>query len=108
MQLDKLPMTAQPASYLSLPLAHPSVLSLVRSQKPFAESTIPHTQLAKFSKNVNSAISSRDEEERKLGFELGREIVNQDGEGWVFEDWGKGWVAAGMQLSVGLGQWSAT
>lgn len=94
--------TTSPASLLSLllalPLTHPSVLPLLALQPLSHPSHLPASQLSKYLARINAAVLSRDEAERRTGCGVARELVVQDGEGWVLGGWGRAW--AGCSLGV--------
>ncbi|KAK8846849.1 hypothetical protein IAR55_005937 [Kwoniella newhampshirensis] len=81
---------------ISLPFSHPSFSPLLVSHRPFAyPSHLPQQPLSKLLTRLNTVFLSRDDNtERRSALEIAKEIVEQDQEGWVMTNWGKGWVGA--------------
>ncbi|WVQ74084.1 hypothetical protein IAR50_003668 [Cryptococcus sp. DSM 104548] len=78
----------------SLPLTHPSLLPLLQSHTPLARpSTQSQSQLTKLLNRLNTVLLSRDDSsEKRSACEVAKVMVEQDQEGWVLAEWGKGWV----------------
>ncbi|TYJ56301.1 hypothetical protein B9479_002992 [Cryptococcus floricola] len=78
----------------SLPLTHPSLLPLLQSHTPLARpSTQSQSQLTKLLNRLNTVLLSRDDSsEKRAASEVAKAMVEQDQEGWVLAEWGKGWV----------------
>ncbi|ODN85653.1 hypothetical protein L198_07482 [Cryptococcus wingfieldii CBS 7118] len=78
----------------SLPLAHPSLRPLLQSHTPLARpSTQSQSQLTKLLNRLNTVLLSRDDSsEKRAACEVAKVMVEQDQEGWVLAEWGKGWV----------------
>lgn len=82
----------------SLPLSHPSLLSLVRSQNVFScPSHLPSQPLNKFLNRLNSSLISRDENaERRAAWNVGAAAVQSDEEGYIVLNYGKNWITAAL------------
>ncbi|RSH83829.1 hypothetical protein EHS25_005444 [Saitozyma podzolica] len=106
---DPIPSTSttSPASLLSLllslPLTHPSVLPLLALQPLSQPSHLLASQLNKYLARINTAVLSRNEAERRTGCGVARELVMQDGEGWVLGGWGRAWAGSSLGVLVSPG-----
>ncbi|WVQ84129.1 hypothetical protein IAT38_006276 [Cryptococcus sp. DSM 104549] len=78
----------------SLHFTHPSFLPLLQTHQPLAHpSASSQSQLTKLLNRLNTVILARDDTvEKRAACEIAREMVEQDEEGWVMSNWGKGWV----------------
>ncbi len=87
-----------PLLYLinSLPLSSLSIPGLLSSHKPLVRpSQLTQQPLNKFLNRLNSALLSKHADggaERRAACEIARLVVEQDEEGYVVMQWGKGWV----------------
>jgi hypothetical protein len=76
-----------------LPLSHPSISNLLSLQPLSHPSAISHSTLVKFLNRVNTAVLGRDgEREAKNASAIAESLVNDDKEGWVLSEYGKGWT----------------
>lgn len=96
------PSATTPASTLAiltnLPISHPSFGSLLVAHTPLASSSsLPHQPLNKLLGRINTAILSRESEnDRRIAWNLAREVILQDTEGFALLQFGKGWVTASI------------
>lgn len=78
---------------LPLSLSHPSILALLDLKPLSRPSVVSHSHLTKFVGRVNVAVLGREGEGgSKTGSEVARRLVEDDEEGWVMSEYGKGWV----------------
>jgi hypothetical protein len=78
---------------LPLPLSHPSITNLLSLQPLAHPSSVSHSVIIKFLNRVNAAVLGRDgEREAKNGSLIALKLVEDDQEGWVLSEYGKGWV----------------
>lgn len=84
--------------------ASPSLISLLKSSKPFANpSQLPSGQLLKFLAKLNSAVLSREVgvqawTDKAGAWAVATEVVDQDQEGHVLGAYGKQWVSTLVPL----------
>ena len=96
---------------LPLSLSHPSILALLEVKPLSRPSVVSHSHLTKFVGRVNAAVLGREGEGgSKVGSGIARKLVEDDEEGWVMSEYGKGWVtvcltelAVSLTLARGLG-----
>ncbi|KAK4684195.1 hypothetical protein P7C73_g6003, partial [Tremellales sp. Uapishka_1] len=81
---------------LTLPVSSPALLTLLQTHKPLSSpSHLPIQTLTKFLNRINAAILNREDvESRKSACEVGRLILDMDGEGWALMSYGKGWIGS--------------
>jgi len=89
----------------TLPLTYDSIPSILASHKPISSpSHLPSQTLHRLLGRVNSAVLSKHAEgegERRAACEIARIVVEQDEEGYVLMQWGKGWIGSCLStLSV--------
>jgi len=78
---------------LPLPLSHPSVTNLLSLQPLAHPSSVSHSLIVKFLNRVNAAVLGKDgEREAKNGSLIALKLVEDDQEGWVLSEYGKGWT----------------
>jgi hypothetical protein len=78
---------------LPLPLSHPSITNLLSLQPLAHPSSLSHSVIVKFLNRVNAAVLVKDgEREAKNGSSIALKLVEDDQEGWVLSEYGKGWV----------------
>ena len=78
---------------MPLPLSHPSITNLLSLQPLAHPSSLSHSVIVKFLNRVNSAVLGRDgEREEKNASLIALKLVEDDQEGWVLSEYGKGWV----------------
>jgi len=78
---------------LPLPLSHPSITNLLSLQPLAHPSSVSHSVIVKFLNRVNAAVLGKEgEREAKNGSLIALKLVEDDQEGWVLSEYGKGWV----------------
>jgi hypothetical protein len=78
---------------LPLPLSHPSISNLLALQPLAHPSSISHSVIVKFLNRVNTAVLGREgEREAKNASMIALKLVEDDQEGWVLSEYGKGWT----------------
>lgn len=85
--------------------AHPALPSLLRTTRPLTHpSRLPPADVAKFLTKLSAHVASKDPSlgglaHRRAAWQVAREVVEQDVEGWVLVNaCGKTWVNALMAL----------
>jgi len=78
---------------LPLPLSHPSIMNLLSLQPLAHPSSVSHSVIVKFLNRVNAAVLGKEgEREAKNGSLIALKLVEDDQEGWVLSEYGKGWT----------------
>lgn len=78
---------------LPLPLSHPSITNLLSLQPLAHPSSLSHSVIVKFLNRVNAAVLGREgEREAKNASLIALKLVEDDQEGWVLSEYGKGWT----------------
>jgi hypothetical protein len=78
---------------LPLPLSHPSISNLLSLQPLAHPSSLSHSIIVKFLNRVNAAVLGREgEREAKNASNIAGRLVEDDQEGWVLSEYGKGWT----------------
>lgn len=78
---------------LPLSLSHPSIPHLLALKPLSRPSRVSHSHLTRFVGRVNLAVLGREGEGgSKVGCAVAKRLVEDDEEGWVMSEYGKGWV----------------